>query len=84
MSGVRMIQDNTVTCLRNLERSLSRCQTFLQHRCIPRECALATKVPHPAPWVNLTLLQGAAAAHANMQCPICCRQWLPAQGALVS
>ena len=49
MSGVRMIQDNTETCLRNLERSLSHCNTFLQHRCIPSECARATKVTHPAP-----------------------------------
>ena len=62
MSGVRMIQDNTETCLRNLERSLSRCNTFLQHRCIPRECALATKVPHPAPGQSHTPSGGSRCA----------------------
>ena len=44
MSGVTMIQDNTKTCLNNLERSLLRCKAFLQHRCIPKECAQATSV----------------------------------------
>ncbi len=44
MSGVKMIQDNTKTCLNNLERSLLRCKAFLQHRCIPKECAEATSV----------------------------------------
>ena len=47
MSGVKMIQDNTKTCLNNLERSLLRCKAFLQHRCIPKECAQATSVRAP-------------------------------------
>ncbi|CAK0785520.1 hypothetical protein CVIRNUC_008730 [Coccomyxa viridis] len=42
MSGVQMIRDNTQTCLNNLERSLDRCNSFLTHRCIPKECVLAT------------------------------------------
>ena len=53
MSGVKMIQDNTKTCLNNLERSLLRCKAFLQHRCIPKECAEATSV-RPCPTLNLT------------------------------
>ena len=44
MSGVQMIRDNTQTCLNNLERSLDRCNSFLTHRCIPKECVLATAV----------------------------------------
>lgn len=51
MSGVQMIQDNTKTCLNNLERSLHRCKAFLKHRCIPKDCAQATSVS-PCPLVH--------------------------------
>lgn len=44
MSGVQMIQENTRTCLANLERSLCRCHAFLKHRCIPKDCVMATAV----------------------------------------